>query len=386
MKILIFGGSFNPVHNGHVHLFNAFRQLVKPNLTIIIPTFIPVHKRVGGDFLSPEHRLNMCSLAFAGEGVEISDIETASSRACYTFDTLTQLKKRYPDGEFYLACGADMFLTFDKWYRFEDIYRLAVICGIRRSKSDASLDAFAKAQAPFGMRALIADAPEVDISSTQVRQLITSGGDWSALVPSKVADYIRQNGLYTWGIDEPLDAVRARLKATLSEKRCYHSFCVADMAKRLAQINGCDPDKAYFAGLVHDIVRELPREQALDYARRNDVKMSELELASPNLWHAMIGAEFIQTELGVRDSDIINAVRYHTTGRAGMSLLERIVYVADCTSADRKYSNVDEIRELALSNLNRAVKASLDFTVEDLTRKGIPVHPDTLAALAAFCE
>lgn len=181
-----------------------------------------------------------------------------------------------------------------------------------------------------------------------------------------------------------VEQIQEYLRERLSEKRMRHSLAVADMAKELAERNGADPEKAYLAGLVHDIMREAAPAQAERFMSEHGIVLTELERHAPNLWHAVLGAVAIQTELGITDPEIVLAVRYHTTGRAGMSLLERIVYVADCTSADRRYPDVEDMRRRARTNLNDAVRGSLDYCVSSLRAQGVPVHPDTLAALEEF--
>ena len=175
------------------------------------------------------------------------------------------------------------------------------------------------------------------------------------------------------------------LRRDLSEHRFTHSLAVAEMAATLARRHGGDEEKARLAGLVHDCMREVKGEEALRVFAAHGITLTPLEKNAPNLWHAMLGAAVLGERFEIFDPDIVNAVRYHTTGRAGMSLLERIVYVADCTSADRHYSDVEEVRALALNCLDDGVRASLLFCLQERKRKGEPVHPDTLAALADYC-
>ena len=196
MKILIFGGSFNPVHNGHLHLYSTLRDLVKPDKTLVIPTYIPVHKAVGEDFLAPEHRLEMSRLAFDDADVEVSDLEISQSKPCYSFDTLNKIREMYPDAELYLACGTDMFTTFDQWYRYRDIYQLATICAVARDDSLDKMKAFAKEQEKLGMKYLLSQAEPYVISSSDIRDMLRRGEDASAHLPNAVNEYISQNGLY----------------------------------------------------------------------------------------------------------------------------------------------------------------------------------------------
>ena len=181
-----------------------------------------------------------------------------------------------------------------------------------------------------------------------------------------------------------VEQIKKLLKSRLNEKRFYHSLCVADMAKELSLVYGEDADKAYFAGLIHDIMRNETEENMCNYIKENKIVLDDVTSSSVVLWHAVLGADYINRFLGVTDSDIINAVRYHTTGRLNMSLLEKIIFLADCSSADRNYHNVDEIRAVIKNNMNRAMYEVLDFTVNDLKNKGLTVHPDTLDAYEEF--
>ncbi len=176
-----------------------------------------------------------------------------------------------------------------------------------------------------------------------------------------------------------VEQIKNLLRTRLSDYRYTHSLNVAKEARRLALIYGEDADKAYFAGLIHDTMKD--DESATEYIKNYGIKMTELELNATNLWHSILGADYAARFIGVTDEDIINAVRYHTTARAGMSLLERIIYIADYTSAERSYNGVGDMRAACNISLEKAMKIALDFTVEKLNSKGIAVHPDTLSAL-----
>lgn len=168
------------------------------------------------------------------------------------------------------------------------------------------------------------------------------------------------------------------LRSRLTDDRFFHSLNVAEQAKNLAGIYGCDTEKAYLAGLVHDCTKNTPPAEQLKIIESGGIVLSELEQKSPKLWHAISGSVFIQSEYGIDDKDIISAVRYHTTGKADMTLLEKIVYVADFTSKEREYKEVEEIRFLAETDIDKAVFEGAVFTVESLKKRGLAVHPDTI--------
>ena len=170
------------------------------------------------------------------------------------------------------------------------------------------------------------------------------------------------------------------LQKRLSEKRYIHSLNVADSSKELALIYGCDPEKAYTVGLIHDCCKDEPAGLQLSYILENKVELSEYELDVPKLYHAISGSVFAKNEFGVEDEDMLNAIRYHTTGRKGMSLLEKVVFIADFISAEREYNGVDIMREKAKRSLDEAIVEGLGFTIKDLITRNMIVHPDTVLA------
>ena len=170
------------------------------------------------------------------------------------------------------------------------------------------------------------------------------------------------------------------LKERLTERRFIHSLNVAKSAKELASIYGYDEAKAYTSGLVHDCCKDTPAGLQLSYMLENKMPLTDMEISTAKLYHAMCGSMFIQKEFGIDDEEIINAVRYHTTGRKNMSLLEKIVFIADFISEERDYNGVDIMREKARRSLDEAIVEGLSFTIKDLIDAGRVVHTDTLDA------
>lgn len=166
----------------------------------------------------------------------------------------------------------------------------------------------------------------------------------------------------------------------LSPYRLHHSLEVAKEAKYLAEKYNGDSEKAYVAGLLHDVLKEADREETFMYAEKYGIKMTELEKNSNKLWHAIVGSAFIKNELGIKDEDILSAVRYHTTGRANMTLQEKILFIADFISSDRSYNGVEEMRKKAEISLECAMLEGLSFTITELVENGKAVHPDTTDA------
>ncbi len=176
------------------------------------------------------------------------------------------------------------------------------------------------------------------------------------------------------------------LKTRLTPQRLYHSICVAEKAKQLAEIFGGDSEKSYTAGLVHDIMRYEPPEKMIEMIESDGQTLTESEKKITVTLHAVAGEVYLRKVLNVTDKDILSAVRYHTTGKEDMSLLEKIIYVADLTSDDREYPDVKEVREMAEKSLDKTCLRGLSFTIEDNARKCRPIHIDTVKAYNYLAE
>lgn len=172
----------------------------------------------------------------------------------------------------------------------------------------------------------------------------------------------------------------AYLEQTLSPKRFRHSCNVARAAKQLAQKYGADVEKAYFAGLVHDICKEMPPEEQLKLVKESALAPDTAELHSRKLWHGIAGAEFLRRNFAVEDEDILMAVRFHTVGRAEMSLLEEIIYIADMISEERDYKGVGRMRRLASEDLRSAMLEALRDSAASVLKKGALLPGYTIAA------
>lgn len=176
------------------------------------------------------------------------------------------------------------------------------------------------------------------------------------------------------------------LKTRLTPQRLYHSICVAEKAQHLADVFGGDREKAYTAGLIHDIMRYEPAEKMIEMIEGDGQTLTESEKNITVTLHAVAGEVYLRKVLNVTDKDILSAVRYHTTGRDEMSLLEKIIYVADLTSDDREYPDVKEVRKMAENSLDKTCLRGLSFTIEDNARKCRPIHIDTVKAYNYLAE
>ncbi len=170
------------------------------------------------------------------------------------------------------------------------------------------------------------------------------------------------------------------LRNNLDDYRYKHSLCVADEARRLAKKYGCDSERAYLAGLLHDVTKKYSEEEHLKIFSTFDIILSDIEKGSLKLWHAISGSAFVKYELNIQDEEIISAIRFHTTAKSDMTLLEKILYIADFTSADRDYDDVEIMRALSDVSLEKAMLYALKYTINELMEKGVPIHPNTFDA------
>lgn len=196
MRIGIFGGAFNPVHNGHLNLAETFFEDLSLDKLLFIPTAKPPHKSDEG-LLSGEDRVNMLRLAVENKPYEISTIEFECKDKSYTYNTLLELKKLYPDSDFFLIIGADQFVNFDKWYRYSDILNMVTLCtSARENEEEKQLIIKSAKRLGIKDRFYMSSRAVIRVSSSEIRGKIKNGSDVSMLLPKKVFDYISEKGLY----------------------------------------------------------------------------------------------------------------------------------------------------------------------------------------------
>ena len=197
-RVGIYGGTFAPIHIGHVEAAKAFMEQMKLDYLFVIPSYIPPHKQIDGSD-DPAYRLRMCELAFEGvDGVIVSDCEILRGGKSYTYDTLKEFER--PNTRLFLLCGTDMVLTFDTWYRAEDIFKMCYPVYVRR-ENDALIGNRIVAKITeyyqkYGVMFRKIVTEPIEISSTQIRGFVRDGKDISHLVTPSVARFIKENGLY----------------------------------------------------------------------------------------------------------------------------------------------------------------------------------------------
>ncbi len=384
MRIAVFGGTFNPIHIGHINVIKCVLKELKPDKLILMPTHIPPHKSAH-DLASDEHRLEMCRLAAAEfSGVSVDDYELKSEGRSYTVATMEHLREVYPSDELYFVMGSDMTKTFLSWYQPKRITELCELVCLSRSDEDSEvISKYVDDIRAIGAKCYLLSCDPVEISSTRIRADIIAYGKSFGMLLSSVEEYIIKNKLYNFDKTKYNKYVDY-LRADLSEKRFIHSMNVADEALRLAVLNDSDRSDAYFAGLVHDICKEIPIEEQLELVKRSKLPVTDVELKAPKTYHAIAAAVYLNEAFRVTNEQVLSAVRYHTVAKGGMTVLEKIVYMADLISMERDYKDVDEIRRCTHADINLGMKQAMIFTVKDSVKKCRPIPHITLDCYNEF--
>ena len=192
-RIGIFGGTFNPPHIGHTRLAEHFVKELELDRLLVIPTFLPPHKQAA-DLASGEDRMNMCLLAFPD--AVVSSIELNRGGKSYTYDTLCEIREQYPGDELFFIVGSDMLLTFDKWYKYEEILDMVTLCAADREEGDSPLKQCGIPDFFSGKRLVVSSLPAFEVSSTEIRERIANGESTVGLLDEAVRFYIDEKGLY----------------------------------------------------------------------------------------------------------------------------------------------------------------------------------------------
>lgn len=387
MKIGVYGGTFNPVHNGHITAARAAVKALGLDKLLLLPANVPPHKTLPEGSASPEQRLEMAELAAGAVGklAQADGIELQRTGKSYTSDSLRLLRQQYPEDELWLLMGSDMFLSLHRWHEPEVICALAHIGAFHRMDGDADEGFAAQKQLleqQFGARVAIIDNEEIiPISSTQVREALAKG-EGEKLVPTAVWGYIRHCHLYGTAADlthlTP-DELRPIAMSYLKPKRMPHVLGTEQEAVRLTQRYGGEEQEARIAALLHDCTKKLDMAEQLALCREFGLTLDDLERQALKLLHARTGAEIARRTFAVSDG-VYSAIRWHTTGHAGMTRLEKILYLADYIEPTRDFDGVDALRKVVYEDLDRGLLMGLTMTITEMESEGRPVHHHTMDA------
>ena len=389
-RIGIYGGTFNPPHTGHIGAGLQAMQALGLSMLYVIPDRIAPHKEIPEGSPTPEQRLQMLRLALDGEeNVLVSDMELRREGKSYTFETVEQLRALHPNAELVLFMGTDMFLTFHEWRCPERILAQASLGVFYRGDrgEEAAIAARKAEMEAAGHKIYLVSNDVVEISSTNLRRMLIFRCA-APFLPMSVGEYIRENSLY--GADRnykklPMEELEQVVTGLLKPSRVNHVLGCRDTAVELAKRWGADETDAARAGILHDVTKALDGPLQLTLCAEYGTILTDFEIKYPKTLHALTGALVAERIFGENEA-VVNAIRHHTTGKADMSLLEKIIYVADYMEPNRDFPGVEDLRRLAFSDLDGALKLGLQMTLEHLKRQGAEVSPESRDALAYFMQ
>ncbi len=381
----ILGGTFHPIHNGHVMMAHIALEEMKLKQVWFLPDGMPPHKSIGG--VTPQQRLEMVRLAVEDvDGFVVAAQEVQREGYTYTVDTMRELTARYPDESFVQIIGADTLLQLESWREFDEIAKLCAFFVVPRkgTKKSGAKECAKKLKKKYDAKIYFAEQSSIDISSTTLRQMLETGEGWQAFIPEKTAAYIEENQLYRASEQTQFDSISDRVRKSLPLSRWHHTLGVVQTAVQLAQRFGVDVERARLAALIHDCAKTYHGKEAEALMANYKVELDAFSQNAPKLWHGPLGAAIAKHEYGVEDEEILNAVRIHTVGAANMTTLEKVIKLADLIEPGRTYDAVEEIREIAKNDLDGALLAAMKNTMGYLKNGSQNMHPDSIAAIKAL--
>lgn len=395
-RVGIMGGTFNPIHNAHIHMAQAACEQFELDEVLFMPSKNPPHKE-NRIIVSEEHRKRMIQLAIDGiDKFSFSDFEFESEGTTYTCETLMRLKKKHPDWELYFILGGDSLAQFETWYHPEKIVRYAVILatsreGVGLKETERLCDNLRK-KTGGDIRQI--RMPQIRISSSDIRRKTEAGESLSGICPEKTERYIKLHGLYNTPVLHHVFCLEEKripetfyksLSSTLRPKRYRHTLGVSDTAAAMAWVHSGDSDivfKARIAGLLHDCAKYLTGNEMIRECERLHISLTPVEKKNRSLIHGKLGSVYAKERYGVEDSQISSAISWHTTGKPDMTLLEKIIYVADYIEPGRKMSclpyPLEEVRKASFVNLDLAVRMILENTILYLKENGSIIDMSTV--------
>ncbi len=383
-RIGIYGGTFNPPHSGHIRGAQYAIDALCLKQLLLIPSYIAPHKVLPANSPTPEQRREMVQIA-AGENMQVCDMELRRGGTSYTYETLETLAQQYPNNELILLMGTDMFLSFLTWKEPLRILQKASIGVMYRGDPGEMehIEEKKKELENWGATVYLVKNPVTAISSTQLRRMLLFQCADSFL-PAGVGDYIQKNNLYGTQQDYrglSMEDLEQTVTSLLKPNRVAHVLGCRDTAIELAKRWNADVTDAARAGLLHDITKALDGPLQLTLCREYGIVLDSFSEENPKTLHALTGSLVAERIFG-ENEQVVSAIRSHTTGKPDMTTLEKIIYVADYVEPNRKFPGVEELRQLAYTNLDKALKKGLETTLELLRQNQQDISLASAEALA----
>ncbi|MBR6271434.1 MAG: nicotinate-nucleotide adenylyltransferase [Lachnospiraceae bacterium] len=359
MKVGIYGGTFDPVHFGHIKLAEKAASQFGLGKVIFVPAGDPYFKSDKRTVSFGAFRAEMIRRAIKDNPrFSLSEIELETPGFSYTSETLCRIKKDNPDYELFFVVGADAFIAIDTWHDPKTIFKEAAVIVAKRDdqiEEDLLNKKIASLREEFGADIRLLSWKGRRVSSSDIRNAATAG-EYSFDAPKAVRAFIEKAGLY---LPQPsVLQIKYSLKYLLKPLRYKHSLGVAETSEKLAVRHGYqDQKKAYLAGLLHDCGK--PFADALS--------------------HAAVGAGVARRHFGIDDEEVLSAIRCHTIGREGMSLLDKIVFVADLIEPGRSgFPEIESIRKAAFEDIDRALLMCMESTRNYLKSQGRSIDEESV--------
>lgn len=369
MKIGIMGGTFDPIHNGHLMLGEYARDLFELDVIWFMPNGNPPHKINDAIESQTKHRVEMVRRAIVGKkGFELQLYEVERKEVNYSYLTMEHFKEIYPEDEFYFIIGADSLFSLERWVHPEKLVKTCIILAAYRDGKNTNE---MEEQITFLNQKMDADirllkTPNMDISSTDIRHRLKNGLSVDNMIPASVLEYIQEHHLFS----DELNAIKEKVHLSQNDFRYQHTIGVMNTAVELAKHYEVDVDKARIAGLLHDCAKGFTGQRNLELCEKYGLPISETEQKNLGLLHAKLGAYLARQEYGIDDEEILDAIRWHTTGRPKMTPLDKIIYIADYIEPNRNQApNLDQIRRLAMVDLDECLYTILEDSLAYLKTK-----------------
>lgn len=377
-RLGILGGTFNPVHNGHIRLCKAAVREYDLDRCLLLVCGNPPHK---GNVEDKQHRFEMVKLAVGDEqALCVSSLEIDRPGITYTIDSLRQIHAQLGDVELFYIIGADTLYEISSWSQSQSVLEMTnFICFSRPGVDDRDYRAYVcETFSGYANKICFAKERGMDISATDVRRRIAQRLRVDALLNSNVIAYIKQNGLYL-NCAMTYEQAQQKLEKTLTKSRFAHTLGVVETAQRLARRYGVDESQTRWAALLHDCAKHLSFEQALALCAEYGLNNGDLG-SRRYIIHSVLGVQIAQREYDMHDSGVLSAIACHTTGKTDMSALDKIIYLADIIEPTRTFDKVEELRRVALEDLSKSVRLAMDYSIQYVIEQGEVLDVQTVCA------